>query len=193
MKTEDTHTLVQNEHTENPPVYSSESTTPAVPEGRLQPPKYYGCCEARIGWTIWYSIKCFFVILFMIKIFPLVQGYFHYYWLLYALCFMFLICFGCLMFGVHGERQNHNFFYPMIVMEWVLAGLMSLVGLFVWIGWIFDISENNPYYNNPYSEHVDWTLPASLTPIVAVYIMFPVYLNRFRVHVQEVTKYSGLV
>ena len=123
------------------------------------------------------------------------------YWFLNVGNFMFLICFGLLMFGVHGKRQSprefylishHHYFYPMIVMEWVSAGIVILIASLVWIGWFRAISLQNYLENLGYYFHVDATLPALSIPIVAVYIMFPIYYT-FRVHVKEVTKYSSFV
>ena len=195
MKTEDTHTLVQNEYTEQSPVYSLESKTPAVSEGRLQSPKFFGCCEARIGWTIWYSLKCFFVVFGTIMV---EQKYWASldelvysknmtvnqeddfrkrvslaFWLLNIKNCVLLICFGLLMFGIHGKRQNrHDFFYPMILNEWV--------SLLFWMSWSAAVSDLH--------EHDAVIFIPGL-----ICMIFPYYLNIFRVHVKEVTKYSSFV
>ena len=68
-----------------------------------------------------------------------------FFWCMNVGNFIFLICFGFLMFGVHGDRQNHCYFYPMIVKEWVSAGFTILIASIFWIGWFISMAVNQDY------------------------------------------------
>ena len=185
----DKHILVNNDHLERSPVYSE--TQPNTSESRHQSPKFFGCCKAHIGWTIWYSIKSFFIILNLIywnDIWPLVmeQGRKQKFgivesieWVLWLGNYWFLACFGLLMYGVHGKTQNrHGFFFPMIVNEWMQAIFVCLLVIIL----LFSSDAKTAGY---------FFIPTAI--MTYVYIMFPIYLNRFRVHVKEATNYYSPV
>merc|ERR1711879_1536 len=132
--TDDKHILVNHDFTEKPPVYLEKPTESTTSEGSYQSPKFFGCCEAHIGWTIWYSIKCslmaFSMIIigvFMDDIIQILEDDYYldeywnavyndvfdthddfrmFIWSIYGLAclgnIVFFICFGLLMYGIHG-------------------------------------------------------------------------------------------
>ena len=204
---DDKHILVNNDYLERPPVYSETQSKPVISENRYQSPKFFGCCQAHIGWTIWYSIKSLLVIKsiivlgiywddiwdeasleLMVKDIDFdIDEWLEWEWAVFCLLnlgnVLFLVCFGLLMYGVHGKSQSrHGFFFPMIVNEWMQAILVCsvfIIGLFSGL-FLGDMRTVGIFF-----------IPTAI--ILYVYIAFPIYLNRFRVHVKETTNYSSPV
>merc|ERR1711997_558499 len=106
---------------------------------------------------------------------------------------LFLVSFGFLIFGIYGKYQNrHGFFFPMIVMEWLQCWIPLVVlamGCVASIGMGED--QVGPYRHNGQTAVGIIITMLFWIPMQAVYIMFPIYLNRYRVHVKEVSKYSS--
>lgn len=214
MTRDDKQLLVTNENTESSPVYS---------EGELQTPKFFGCCKAPIGWTIWYSIKTFFVITKMLVLYFLEESvkfslhailkeqdlaeYENYlnvaltkaYWSANIGNVLFLIGFVSLMIGIHGEYQKrHRFFFPMIILEWVqvwIPVLLLIIGILVSfvIGGIDENGNRTSYRDNTKTVAGMIVSLTVYVPMQALYIMIPLYLNRFRKHVKTFSTYSNFV
>ena len=208
----DKHILVNNEYTEHrvglpydterPPVYSERQSRPVETvvgsEKSHQSRKTFLCMEAHKGWTILYSVRFVGELLLMIisaiiyemAIEKVVEeepysdeeevrkiGWILF-WIYNIGNVVFFICFGLLMYGIHGKsKSRHGFFFPMIIFEWIRG-----VGACVFI---LGIVVTNIFTRPQYI--ISGVLVGSWL------IMKPIYLNRYRVYVKEISSYSSFV
>merc|ERR1712046_115599 len=169
MVKEDRHELVQNEHI--PPAYEMQSThevTQPMPyEENARNFKFFGCCDASLGWTIYYSMRVGRMILPFLGLtlsslvlslagiqnpIPENLAVVVFSWLLPLWDMFFLVCYCLLMYGIHGKNNKnggHGYFIPMLIFEWIEAVIMSLTGILFLVGLIFAEA-----YGEVYAEEV---------------------------------------